>query len=242
MIEILWHGRLGNRMIQYSVACILADRLKLKIYNSVEEICNNQNYYSDFFNYVEVDKPPYVDEVLEPVIDVDDNFIINCFEEALQPGHYKIDGSGQANDLLIKNTSFIRNIYKFKKPITREEGVWVHARLGDVPVESSGTLEYYRKALSKLNCNGGVIATDAISQNSDLIKTLQDEFNLTPDTGTPIQTLTRSRNFNKKVLSAGTFSWWMGTLVDADTIYYYDVPATSKWHMPIFDRPGWIPL
>lgn len=237
MVEVIWHGRLGNRMIQYSVGLILAERLKVKLINPVEEICNNQNYYSDFFDCVNVRRGSYELIITDPIINVDDNFLLDI-PIVLTPGHYKVDGSCQINDLLIEYTSCLRDIFNFKQPITPKSGVWVHARLGDVPEQSSGTLEYYRKALSQLNCKEGVIATDATSINSQLVQTLQKEFNLSINIDTPIKTLSESRNYSTKVLSSGTYSWWMGMLVDGDVIYY-DVPQEYKWHMPIFNRPGW---
>lgn len=242
MIEIKWHGRLGNRMIQYSVASILAEKTKLKISNSIDEIFNNQNYYNDFLTHITVRKCPYNVEVLSPTIEVDDNFIRDCFNNNLDPAHYVIDGSGQICELLLNNTGFLREIFNFKSPVIKKEGVWVHARLGDVPVMGSGTLDYYRQALQSLNCKEGVIVTDGSSQQNTFIKTLQDEFNLKLFDGTPVETLVESRNYTKKVLSSGTYSWWMGVLVDNDSVYYYNVPENFKWHMPIFNRPGWIAI
>lgn len=246
MIEIIWQGRVGNRMIQYAAAAILSEHTKLKILNSPYDIfINKYQGYENFLDYFNIWHCPYECQVQTPVIDLTDNLFLTygtLKNITLPPAYYKFDGVGQLNDLLVEHTHFIRNIYKPKQLVEKKEGVWVHARLGDVDLHRSGTVEYYRKVLTKLNCKEGVITTDGMSVDHDLVKTLMKEFNLKLECSSPIETLINSLAYSKKVLSSGTFSWWMGVLGDNDVVYYYDVPENLRWHLPIFNRPDWIGL
>ncbi len=70
-----------------------------------------------------------------------------------------------------------------------------------------------------------------------LVKELIGSYNLRILNGSPAECLAFAKNFNKLILSSGTFSWWIGFLSKAETIYY---PIPSKpWHGDIFVYPEW---
>tara|TARA_Y100001973_G_C5106618_1_gene285464 strand:- start:37 stop:834 length:798 start_codon:yes stop_codon:yes gene_type:complete len=114
--------------------------------------------------------------------------------------------------------------------------VFVHVRLGDLIDDNRNKdicdYEYYCLCLS--NFSGGYIASD--SPEHPMVKSLCNKFNLTPYRNTPEQTIIFGSKFSNKVLSLGTFSWWIGFIGNQDNVMYPNPTEYQKWHGSIFEH------
>lgn len=128
----------------------------------------------------------------------------------------------------------------FLKPEERD-GVFVHVRgvakkeyshlIGDGRVP---TIEYYRQQLKKITTdNGGYISSD--QPGHGWITELCEEFGLKVYHGEPEETIIFGSQFKNKILSLGTFSWWIGFLGSQDNVLCPNPNNYSRWHGPIFD-------
>lgn len=121
-------------------------------------------------------------------------------------------------------------------PIEEKEGTFVHIRLGDLLENRSqagsrfASADYYRKAL--MGSNGGYISSD--SPDDPIIKELCAEYNLELYQDTPENTMLFGAAFSKKVLSLGTFSWWIGFLGNQNNVICPNPLDFPKWHGDIF--------
>lgn len=150
----------------------------------------------------------------------------------------KIDGFYQ-NRLTIE--LFKKNRHMFLPIEEKRGGVFCHVRLGDLfmPHSKEGNrflpIEYYRKALE--GSNGGYISSD--SPDDAGVKALAEEFNLEIFNDTPENTIIFAASFDKKVLSLGTFSWWIGFLGNQSNVICANPNDYPIWHGDIFPVKGW---
>lgn len=131
-------------------------------------------------------------------------------------------------------------VFEFKRlqfsPIQEREGAFVHVRLGDLLESHSqsgnrfASADYYKKALD--GSNGGYVSSD--SPDDPIIKELCAEFNLEPYQDSPENTIKFGAAFSKKVLSLGTFSWWIGFLGNQKEVICPNPLNFPKWHGDIF--------
>lgn len=128
----------------------------------------------------------------------------------------------------------------FLKIENREE-MFIHARLGDLlqPHSQDGnrfmSLEYYEKAIG--DSSGGYISSD--SPDHPIVKTLVDKYNLKLFNDSPENTIIFAAGCSKKVLSLGTFSWWIGYLGNQKEVICPNPLNFPKWHGNIFPQQGW---
>jgi hypothetical protein len=136
---------------------------------------------------------------------------------------------------------FEKNRHMFIPIEEKREGVFCHVRLGDLfmPHSKEGNrflpMEYYRKALE--GSNGGYISSD--SPDDAGVKALAEEFNLEIYNDTPENTIIFAASFDKKVLSLGTFSWWIGFLGNQNNVICANPNDYPIWHGDIFPVKGW---
>lgn len=121
-------------------------------------------------------------------------------------------------------------------PVEDKEGTFVHVRLGDLIENHSqagnrfASADYYRKALN--GTSGGYISSDSI--DDPIIKELCAEYDLELYQDTPENTILFGAAFSKKVLSLGTFSWWIGFLGNQNNVICPNPLNFPKWHGNIF--------
>jgi hypothetical protein len=116
------------------------------------------------------------------------------------------------------------------------EGSFVHVRLGDIDKDAkSCKIEYYEKALEGLN--GGYISSD--SPNHEIVKRLSNKFNLEVFQNSPENTLIFGSQFENKILSLGTFSWWIGFLGNQNNVICPVQKEYIEWHGDIFPFLNW---
>jgi hypothetical protein len=224
MVSIVYSGRLGNNLLQYVAAYIFAKKFNLKL--SSEGLDN-------VFNLPSLDG----DVTDGPIIDVDDsNFIYLLEMVSLSPAHYRFVGYYQDRGFILKYRDKIKRIFNLTFTKIQDNQVFVAYRIGDINGERQMLpIEYYREALVKIGCGGGYITSDT-PHHPNVIK-LSEEFNLTLYNDTPFNTIDFAKNFNKLVLSEGSFSWWIGFLSNAKKIYFNK--RERFWHGDIFVLPDW---
>lgn len=153
----------------------------------------------------------------------------NIFEES--------GGDGVSVDGFFQTPSAV---FEFKRlqfsPIQEKDGTFVHVRLGDLLESHSqagnrfASADYYRKALD--GSNGGYISSD--SPDDPIVKELCAEYSLEPYQDSPENTIKFGAAFSKKVLSLGTFSWWIGFLGNQKEVICPNSLNFPKWHGSIF--------
>jgi len=245
MITIEWTGRLCNRLTQYAGARVIADHAGIQLQHPSPELQSFGHVYSNFSEYFSIQPPPvHAQCYAGDAINLDDNWVLANYLHLsdMTPGRYHITGNMQVYKFLQHHYDRICSILVPCKSVCKKEGVLVHARLGDISVERSGTIEYYQKALQQLPYQHGWIVTDPMSQDHDVIKQLQQQYDLKLYIATPVEQLFFSIGFDAAILSTGSFSWWMGALSNAQTVFYYDMPQHLAWHPPLFCIKNWQPL
>jgi len=244
MLQITYHGRLGNTLFLCVGASMLARRYDLKVisynipvyeyphtelseiqkYLGIELFCGNAGY----------------NEWME----ITDKNLIQALNGEFKNKAFHINKSKdtyfQIKPFVLEYKQEIRDHFKNLKydNYVSKDDVLLHLRLGD-KANSIGRdvpdLKYYHECFNKITFKNGYIMTD--TPEHSLVKELIGSYNLRILNGSPAECLAFAKNFNKLILSSGTFSWWIGFLSKAETIYY---PIPSKpWHGDIFVYPEW---
>lgn len=225
MIKINYQGRYGNSLFQYGAASFLASKFNQRITNPLDSniiLFNNIGSDKDFSETIEV---------------TDANFEEIFSKEKLEKNIF-LNGFFQC-PLVTKLFAANRNF--FYSPEFANDGTYIHVRLGDLYMThaKSGNryqpLEYYRKAIG--NTKGGFISSD--SPEDPIVKELQKEFDLEFFTADEETTICFASSFNHKVLSLGTFSWWIGFLGNQKSVTCPDTNNHPIWHGEIFPQPNW---
>lgn len=225
MIEIKYEGRYGNHLFQYAAAAILAAKFDQKIQNPLN---------TDVVRFNNIGSEKKFDDRIEIT---DANFEQIFSKEELKQDIY-LNGFFQT-PLLTK--LFTDNRKLFYAPQMDNDAVYVHVRLGDLYMAHSKDgnryqpLEYYEKAIGE--SSGGFISSD--SPDDPMVKSLMSKFNLDFFGGDEETTIIFASSFSKKVLSLGTFSWWIGFLGNQNNVVCPDVNNHPIWHGEIFPQKNW---
>jgi len=220
MITINYEGRLGNNLFQYFTGLILSNKFNQKISN----ILPNNIFKDNLIN----NDTQYSDDLI-----VNDYNVLDIIQQDTVNSNLILNGYFQKKSLL---KYFVQNEYVQNTNKKLVEGSFVHVRLGDI---SNGTwyckIEYYEKALQGLN--GGYISSD--SPDHDIVKRLSNKFNLEVFEDSPENTLIFGSQFQNKILSLGTFSWWIGFLGNQNNVICPVQKEHPQWHGDIFPFLNW---
>tara|TARA_R110000823_G_scaffold247013_1_gene370846 strand:- start:3574 stop:6042 length:2469 start_codon:yes stop_codon:yes gene_type:complete len=135
-----------------------------------------------------------------------------------------------------QNKEVVQLLSKYKKDLVsdfgEEDGVFVHVRLGDIAnrLNDLPPYDYYKYCLSNIPTNDfkkGYVASDSLDH--PLVQRLISEFGLQPYDDTPENTIVFGSKFHTKILSLGTFSWWIGFVGNQNNVIYPD-PKDFNFH------------
>jgi hypothetical protein len=224
MVTIQYAGRLGNNLFQYSAAHIFANKFNLTLNTNPPE---NNFGLSKLNGLINDGKTIIVD---------DDNFMELLSSDKIDSAHYHFTGYFQLKDFILGYHEEIKKLFNLKYRDGLIDEVFVIYRIGDINGERQMLpIEYYEESLNNIKFNHGYISSDTPDHPN--IKKLISKFNLTLYNDTPINTIDFAKNFNKLVLSEGSFSWWIGFLSNAKKIYFNK--RERFWHGDIFVLPDW---
>lgn len=116
----------------------------------------------------------------------------------------------------------------------------MHVRLGDL-LGIPGTyceLDYYRKALDQVELGDELYISSDSPQHSH-VQTLMSEYKLKFLNENEEETILRASKFDNKILSLGTFSWWIGFLGNQKNVICPNIDEHVLWHSKIFPCLNW---
>lgn len=220
MIHINYQGRFGNNLFQYFTAILLSSKFNQSVSNPFSnKIFQFNNQYGDCkYSGDLVVNDENIFEVLK-LDKIDSNIILDGFFQ---------------NRIILEFLNLNKNLFKYD--YHDYSGTFVHVRLGDISNDDACCkIEYYQKALDGLR--GGYISSD--SPNHDIVKKLSSEFDLKIFENSPEETIIFGSQFKNKILSLGTFSWWIGFLGNQNNVICPVQKEYREWHGDIFPFLNW---
>ena len=209
-VEIQYHGRLGNNIIQYLVGQYFAKKFNLQFNNTIDlnqdfeiETFSGSNIYT---NKIEINDKNVIDYVNKNTLDC--GIILNGFFQLKE---------------LFKNNEFLNFCKICLKPKKIDDNIdlFVHIRLGDVEGANMNLpYEYYEQQIDKINYQKILISTDNIS--SPIIKKIQDKYSnvnlfYCEHPATCIRYGAQAKNL---IIGCGSFGFCMALFSDPTTNIY----------------------
>jgi len=224
MIDINFKGRFGNHLFQLSCADFLSRKLEQPVRARCDKIIVQNKTKNKFFdNTIVVNN-----DNIERIFNQDKNEYNILLDDYFQT-RYCISKFVEYNTY--QNNSEILGSYTF-----------IHVRLGDTKNIMSLDYNYYDEAIKSLDHEEVIISSD--SPNDEIVLKLKHKYKAKIFLGNEVETILMGANAQNKVLSLGTFSWWMGFL--GSTFWGNKVKTicpkanrTIKWHGDIFPFFDW---
>ena len=236
MVTLKYRGRLGNNLIQYAAAHILAKRAGLALNVSAIRGYPNTHSYKTSINSKEwtitnicsiFQIKPLNGNKFDEIINLTDKNYFEHLENPLSNVGYHLNGFFQHPKLLRRYRKHILRLYKLPNSdsIVGENDAFAACRLGDLLLKPNlqpyFTIEYLRKQLeTQRDAYDKVYITSDTIDHPPLTKLIK-EYDLTIYQDEPIQTILFAAQFNNLILSDGTFSFWMAYLSKASNISVY---------------------
>lgn len=210
MIYIAYRGRLGNKLMQYVLARILGEKFDQFVSYSLD-VPDFPLIKTNIINKKIYKKTILVD---------DDNFLEILESQNLNSTNLVLSGYF-LNKLFV--SKYHKNILKlFNINYENKKGVFLHYRIGDFRKYKNRLVahEYYIYCLDEiLKTSNEKIYMSTDSPDHDLIKNLQKKYEINLIEKSPKNTIIYGSQFENKILSLGTFSWWIGFLSNQNNVY-----------------------
>lgn len=225
MININYKGLFGNNLFQASVANFLAKK-------------HNQNIDTKFNKFIKTHKTKKPNNTQGKVI-VNDKNIQEIYNQESITQDLILDDFFQTRFCVEKINEYNEYTNTMNGSI---DATFVHIRLGDIKNKMSIEYDYYDEAIKKYNNTRIIISSD--SPNDEMVQKLAKEHGADIFVDNIENTIMTGANCKNKILSMGTFSWWIGFLGNkflADQRGFTICPKEErsiKWHgdiFPIFD-------
>ena len=222
MIEIQYNGgRFGNHLMQLSCAAAIANKFKQNISNPFGQ------------NIIQI--PKFEDTKYDKTLVINDSNIVELF--LLDKIDFNISLQG-----FLQLEQCVQKFIKYNKFVSTDmiDATFVHLRLDDlIKLGFSLPFEYYDNALSSMSHNRIILSTD--SPDHDIVKKLQEKYAIDMYFGDETATIILGASCKQKILSQGTFSWWIG-FINNDKTEKTIYPDVNKYRMfcgDIFSGRGW---
>ena len=216
VIDIHYRGRLGNKMVQFAAGYILAKKSGLSLADHPKSLDRFKIKLSPGESYsdkVHLNDTNYYEHLNNPLFDTG----------------YVLSGFFQDARLLCDYRNDIIRLYQFDKQpkiITTQKDCFVHARIGDLLNNPNRNMAYFQPDYLEQQLETVRNSFDAVYISSDTIDypplvELIDKYDLTVYQSDPLDTILFAKNFDNLILSAGSFSYWMAYLSEANNITVY---------------------
>lgn len=228
-VSFIKNGRFGNNLFQYCASYIFSKKNKRKF---------NGDFLAPYLKRQtwETEKDDF-----RVTVKVDDDNFIETLENPALDANYLFDGYFQNPHFINNYKEEILDIFNFDYDQREKEGdLIVFYRLGDMEQKrESLPISYFSSILEKINFSSGFIRSD--SPENPKVKILMERFGLKFLEGEDAANVVwRAKNFDKMILSEGTFSWWPAFLSQAKEIHYNWRRDRFTWHGDIFVDKNWI--
>lgn len=234
MIKIQYKGRLGNNLIQYAAAHVLAkktglqlDAPKTRIYNNTDiyktSSSTNDKIETDFGSVFKINS--LLGHSFNDYIELTDDNYYEHLENPIPNKGYHLNGFFQHEKLLIDYREEILNLYQLPESdfIPNKNDAFAACRLGDclITPRTYCTMDYidHQLQVSRDSYDKVYITSDTIDHPPlvDLI----EKYDLTIYQEKPLNKILFACRFNNLILSAGSFSYWMAYLSESTNITVY---------------------
>jgi hypothetical protein len=237
MIRLNWRGRLGNNMIQYAAAYVLAKKAGLYIDKPSKRLCNIVPQFKTSFNANKETNDVISSDVfkIKPLngnrftdfIELTDKNYFEHLENPIPKKGYRLDGFFQHKKLLVDYREEILNLYKLPKEGLNfnpsKHDTLIACRFGDclTTPRTYCSIKYIEKQLkARRDLYDKVYITSDTINHPPLVDVIK-KYNLTIYQNEPLDTILFASQFNNLILSAGSFSYWMAYLSSAENITVY---------------------
>ena len=228
MITVKYSGGLGNKMFRYGAAHILSKKHKMLISSELPEYPCNPN--------LDIIPRQFSSEIL-----VTNKNFMEISEKENVESNLILDAYFQTSEIVNKYKADLKSCFELdQEPIN---GTIIHYRMGDLlhlyKQEAVTKLSYFEKCIGYLNDKNNIyITTD--SPNDETIKYLVNKYNMTLIDIKRADTIKFASRFTNKILSMGTFSWWIGLLGKQDSNVYCPIPTEYvDWMGDIYVLNNW---
>lgn len=228
MISIKYMGGLGNKMFMYAAANILSKKHKLYINDNFNEYPSHPNL-------------DVINEKFDSDLIVNNYNFMTVYDSENIKSNLILNDFFQIREILIRFEDEFKNC--FKTDLDPIDGTIIHYRLGDLlhlyNQEAVTKLSYFEKCINLLEDKKNIyITTD--SSNHENIQYLVDKYNIKLIDIKRADTIKFASRFTNKILSTGTFSWWIGFLGNQKSKVYCPIPSEYyNWLGDIYVFDDW---
>ena len=228
MITITSGGGLGNNMFMYGAAYILSKKHKMCIGTKLTEYPINSN--------LDIIPRQFTSDILVN----NDNFMEISKKENIEH-NLVLHGYFQTSQIINEYKNDLKSCFEMNlNPI---QGTIIHYRLGDLlelyDQQAVVKLNYFEKCINLINNKKNMyIITDSPDYKDILY--LTNKYNIKLVDMKRADSIKFGSRFTNKILSMGTFSWWIGFLGNQKSNVYCPIPSEYiNWMGDIYVLNDW---